>query len=127
MNAHSSYQYYHLRQYYQSLDVDRIRNEERKQLIQNGKLNFQAIKAIWLRRMEREGKLICVYCQEPVKIYTGITGKQPKDMATLDHLIPLSEKGLKYDESNFICSCSTCNGKRDILPSFRVTDAKYIF
>jgi len=127
MNAHSSYQYYHLRQYYQSLDIDRMKNEELKQLLQDGKLTFQAIKAIWLRRMKREGKLICVYCQQPVKIYTGVTGKQPKDMATLDHLIPLSQKGLKYVESNFLCSCSICNGKRDTLPAFKITDTKYIY
>lgn len=90
-------------------------------------MTFSTLKLIYFKKMERANKLFCVYCQEPLKIYTGIKGNLPKDMATLDHFNPLGNGGLKYVESNFLCSCNDCNNKRGSMPSYKVTDSKYIW
>jgi 5-methylcytosine-specific restriction endonuclease McrA len=127
MDAHSSYQYQLLKEYYVSLDVDIQENKFLRQCMVDGMLTFSMLKLMFFKKKEREGKLICVYCQEPLKIYIGSKGNLPKDMVTLDHFIPLSQGGLKYVESNFLCTCDGCNNKRDINPSYKVTETKYIW
>lgn len=135
MSAHSLVQYYLLKQDLSYQDDDMCLNDVYRAAIIEGKLTFGALKRIFFRRMKREGKLICIYCQEPLKIYntkervmTGLAhNKLPKDMATIEHITPIADGGLKYVESNWACACSDCNNKRNRLPVFKVTDTKYIF
>ena len=135
MEAHSLVQYYFLKRSLVTQDADiRLNSKYRRALIE-GTITFTTLKDKFFKRMESEGKLICVYCQEPLKIYqieerarySKDKYQVPKDMATIEHLVPVADGGLKYVESNWACACSKCNNKRDRLPVFKVTETKYIF
>jgi 5-methylcytosine-specific restriction endonuclease McrA len=64
------------------------------------------------RVMKLKKTLTCEYC--------GLTDLHPNSnspyaigkMATIDHIIPTSKGGKKYDESNFTVACFTCNNKK---------------
>lgn len=125
--AHSSYQYHQLRSWYREIDVDSIREVELIEQLKAFEITFQALKKIFFRRMRREGKLICVYCQRDLKIYKGLKGKLPDDMVTIEHFTPIKDGGLKYNEVNFLCACNKCNNNRGSLPAFKISETKYIW
>lgn len=85
---------------------------------------------IWLEFRERylkkvltkEKVLKCSYCP---KTNLEIGGRSPADLelnnknpnlATIDHIHPLSKGGKKYDESNLCVACKKCNGKKGNKP-----------
>jgi 5-methylcytosine-specific restriction endonuclease McrA len=71
-----------------------------------------------------------------------IGGRRPEDysannknsnLATIDHVIPLSKGGNKYDESNLVIACKTCNKKKgsmsveEFLISMKKAQKSHIF
>jgi len=127
MHPHSIVQYNFYKHGLSTLDRDIQENTIIREMVIAKEDNFSQIKLRFFRKMEAEGKLICIYCQIDLKIYTGITKNFPSDMVTLEHLVPLSQGGLKYHESNFACACSGCNGQRAVAPIFKITDTHYIW
>jgi len=70
------------------------------------------------RKKENNGNLKCDYCG---KEHLDIGGKKPEDLkannrnknlATIDHIEPLSDNGEKYNESNLAVACKKCNQKK---------------
>jgi len=64
----------------------------------------------FLRRHLREHKkLICFYCGSgPLKAQTD----SEKELATLDHVKPLSKGGERFNSSNIVVACFTCNSRK---------------
>ncbi len=114
MDAHSIIQYNFYKADLSTLDREILENTIIRNMVIAHEDNFSQIKLRFLRRMEREGKLICVYCQIQLKIYENQTKRLPEDMATIEHLVPISQGGLKYHESNFACACNGCNNRRGV-------------
>lgn len=57
--------------------------------------------------IEEKGSLTCEYCgkedlDKDAPDYSGY-------LATIDHIIPTSKGGKKYDTSNFAVACRPCN------------------
>lgn len=70
------------------------------------------------RQEKNNGNLVCDYCG---KEHLEIGGKRPQDLiknnknknlATIDHIHPLSDEGEKFNEENMCVSCKTCNKKK---------------
>lgn len=68
--------------------------------------------------LKQKGDLVCKYCG---KQHLEIGGRELKDfhgnnknknLATIDHINPLSNDGKKYDETNMCVDCKKCNGKK---------------
>lgn len=68
----------------------------------------------WLRnRLKRHGKLVCEYCgREDLIIPKKHVKTCAKNFATIDHVIPLSRGGPKFDTTNFAVACRTCNNRK---------------
>jgi len=65
------------------------------------------------------GCLVCHYCgkRDLVQEENPVNGRQPANMATIDHVIPLSKGGAKDDPDNLVIACQRCNEKKaDKLP-----------
>ena len=124
--AHSFFKYILFKIELAKLDRDIQANAVLREMVIAKEITFAAIKKIYLKKMERLNKLFCIYCQKPLKIYT-VKGNLPEDMATIEHVIPLSEGGLKYHESNFACACPKCNNKRKTLPVHQISETQYTF
>ena len=67
---------------------------------------------------EKEGDLKCAYCG---KTNLEIGGMKPEDfkinnmnplLATIDHIVPLSKDGERYNKKNLCVCCKTCNRKK---------------
>lgn len=67
------------------------------------------------RWLQERGELRCRYCDRgPLPI----EGFSDRDVATLDHFIPRSLGGDRFDESNLVVACFACNQrKRDMRPA----------
>jgi len=65
-----------------------------------------------------EGKLVCSYCgrEDLVEGYHSWRKKHRNmkipNLATIDHIHPLSKGGEKYDTTNCCVSCRPCNSKK---------------
>lgn len=77
----------------------------------------------FLNESKIDGKLICVYCQRDdlVEGHHEFKNKNLNNnipnLATIDHIIPISKGGSKYDKSNCCISCKKCNQKKaDKMP-----------
>lgn len=129
MNPHSVIEYMYLKAQLAAQDRDNVRNQWFRERVYNKDYStFAMLKRLFLYRMKIEGKLICVYCQKPLEVYAEtFKGNLPSDYATIEHIVPISEGGLKYDESNFACACSSCNNRRGTLPAFKISETQYIF
>ncbi len=69
----------------------------------------------WLRDMELDyGPLWCCYCgKEELVIYDFHEKKKRSNMATVDHLIPISKAPhLAKERSNLRVACEKCNTKK---------------
>lgn len=68
-----------------------------------------------LKRWQKQiGSLFCVYCDKPDLIIELEGMSVPNEYkATLDHIVPVSEGGEVFDINNVICSCGTCNKRKD--------------
>ena len=65
-------------------------------------------------KLFREQRGLCFYCQRPMLLRNGHTdgAHMPGTLATLDHIIPISNGGAKAPTLNTVAACRTCNGKR---------------
>ena len=88
-------------------------------LADGGLAMWLEFREIYLKKvLAKEGDLVCVYCGKP---HLEIGGRTPaelqlnnknKNLATIDHIIPLSSEGEKYNEDNLCVACKKCNGKK---------------
>jgi 5-methylcytosine-specific restriction endonuclease McrA len=63
--------------------------------------------------------LFCCYCKTPNlvrEINDPCDKEQLKTLATIEHIIPLSQGGHKYEKSNCTVACFPCNNKRKNKP-----------
>lgn len=72
----------------------------------------------FLAKQVVDNKLTCVYCDRD-DLVTGYhefdkinLNNKIKNLATIDHIYPLSKGGAKYDEANCCCSCKKCNNTK---------------
>lgn len=74
-------------------------------------LNFRN-KLIKKIKKANKGKLTCEYCGERNldPNFRNLSSKRKK--ATLDHFIPLSKGGSKFNTDNIKISCDSCNQKK---------------
>ena len=63
--------------------------------------------------LKAQKQLSCCYCG---KANLQIKSKSREKLATLDHKVPLSKGGSKYDPGNLVVSCVTCNNAKDNMP-----------
>jgi hypothetical protein len=74
----------------------------------------------FLKRKEKEnkGNLVCFYCgKEHLDTNTNNPNKK-RAKATIDHYIPQSQNGGKFDENNIKVCCMSCNNyKKDLSPN----------
>lgn len=70
------------------------------------------------KELKKNGDLVCKYCG---KKHLEIGGRTPKDLsinnknknlATIDHIVALSNGGEKYSEANMCVCCKKCNSKK---------------
>lgn len=62
----------------------------------------------WLRERKREVKtLTCTYCSKYLTVKNG-----KKNSATVDHIIPISRGGDRFDPSNMTVCCPKCNNRK---------------
>ena len=64
--------------------------------------------------IERDGRLICVYCERDDLIEEmpdGMT-RAPANLATIDHVVPVSKGGPRYDRKNCAIACYPCNQRK---------------
>ncbi len=71
------------------------------------------IKQNFINNKEKEGELICEYCNS--KVYRNINPRCYRSV-TVDHKIPQIEGYDPFDERNFAVSCYRCNQKKDKIP-----------
>lgn len=82
----------------------------------------------WLKNQKRIHKtLTCYFCGEtnlnPNYHSPRLTSSKQK--ATIDHFIPVSKGGGKFDEKNLVVACGHCNGKKaDLMPERFQTEKK---
>lgn len=75
-------------------------------------------KEILQTELKEEGKLRCVYCgrEDLVEGHHEFNKKHlnhnTPNLATIDHIHPLSKGGEKYDTDNCCVSCRNCNSKK---------------
>ena len=96
-----------LRDYYHGLDEDYLKSYNgRMERIQFSRNTLTKWKGML-------GGLFCVYCNKKnLEIeYDGMT-VSPGNMATLEHLTPVSKGGGVFDLAHIVCACGNCNRKR---------------
>ena len=101
-----------LNDYLRERDEDFLRLEYELQEYLNKRYLFL------IREKRKTGDLICHYCNR-VHLQAGyryanmahLNNINP-DLATIDHVIPVSSGIDVLDESNWVVSCKKCNGKK---------------
>lgn len=61
-----------------------------------------------------DDKLICFYCgaKNLIRELPENETRQPWNLATIDHVIPISKGGKRYNHDNCVLSCYRCNQKK---------------
>ncbi len=61
----------------------------------------------------RDGKLVCSYCKRDdlVRKLPDYV-KKAANLATIDHMVPVSKGGEKYDKKNCAIACYGCNQRK---------------
>ncbi len=59
--------------------------------------------------LEQKGSLTCYLCNKENLL---VTTKNKKCLATVDHFIPTSAGGNRFNEENLRVACSPCNSKK---------------
>lgn len=70
---------------------------------------------IWLKFRShylKSQKLICAYCGKKDLKLNSHHGRNLGSLATIDHIIPLSKGGSRFDRKNLTVACHTCNNKK---------------
>ncbi len=66
-----------------------------------------------IRRLFQEQNGVCFYCRKPMLIARIPAGQvQPRNLATLDHIIPRSAGGANGPTLNCVAACHSCNNER---------------
>lgn len=79
-------------------------------------LNFRN-KILKQRKKENKGNLVCFYCKEEYLDPNTNNPNNKREKATIDHYIPISKGGRKYDPDNIKVCCDSCNAsKKDLMP-----------
>ena len=66
----------------------------------------------YLKNKKSINELNCYYCKKTLtKIHNKGADIHP-NLATLDHIVPISKGGSRFDEDNIVVSCITCNIKK---------------
>ena len=67
---------------------------------------------------KKHGKVFCEYCGRDDLVREMPEGvKKSARLVTIDHVVPLSKGGGKYDRDNLKIACFTCNQKKgDSMP-----------
>lgn len=101
-----------LNQYYRERDIDLLNEMKEIQDYLNRRTIFL------LKEKKKHGDLVCHYCGKPhLEVgyrhhsLSNLNNKNLK-LATIDHVIPVSDGIDKLDESNWVVSCKKCNGKK---------------
>ena len=66
----------------------------------------------------RDGELVCHYCGrgDLVRELPDYV-KKSANLATIDHVVPVSKGGKKFEKSNCVVACSGCNQRKaDKMP-----------
>ena len=62
-------------------------------------------------RLRGNYALCCHYCNKMVNVYHWSSNYNGDDLATIDHVLPLSQGGAD-DPSNMVVACRPCNLKK---------------
>ncbi len=118
-----------LTNYYKALDADYIKNDIIRTQIINNEVLFSALRLEFFQKVKSQfGSLKCQICNNTDLVETILHKRKiPHNLATIEHVIPLSKGGLKYVEANFICTCIKCNNKRGDKPLFHIGNGMYIY
>lgn len=66
--------------------------------------------------LEKNGIIKCYYCGKELIIEEDYSKHNTtENLATLDHIVPISKGGSKYDPNNINVSCKACNLKKSNL------------
>lgn len=85
------------------------------------KKNYTQFRYDFLKSKMVDGKLTCEYCgRDDLIIHGDKTTKKNRqsinnkceNLATIDHIIPISRNGGKLDRNNCRVSCKDCNNKK---------------
>jgi 5-methylcytosine-specific restriction endonuclease McrA len=76
----------------------------------------KAFRKIKREVFDRDGR-VCRYCKTPLRFYKDPfkNGLPPPDLATVDHIIPVSTGG-KSEAWNLVPACHRCNTERSSMP-----------
>jgi 5-methylcytosine-specific restriction endonuclease McrA len=96
-----------------------------------GKTNYSALTFLVKDSYrQKDGALICRLCGRDDLIDCQYTGYKPKgfveNIATIEHIIPKSKGGLKYNPSNMTITCYKCNNKRGVREIKKIDDLHYV-
>ena len=64
----------------------------------------------FVREKQRTEGLICHYCKS--ELCWNDFGKPKNKRVTIDHVIPLSKGGDKWNKKNLVIACETCNREK---------------
>ena len=70
---------------------------------------------VWLKfrkHVLKSRELTCVYCGKKNLKMSTPRGRELGSLATLDHVMPISKGGAKYDPKNLVVACHTCNNRK---------------
>ena len=66
----------------------------------------------------RDGKLVCHYCERDDLVReVQEFMKKPSNLATIDHVVPVSKGGPQFEKKNCVIACYPCNQRKaDNMP-----------
>lgn len=121
MTSKSRYQYKLLTKFYKTRDEDYIIET----FMRENHLKQMSKELFFERFIQKHGMLKCQICGKENLIRFD---KNKVDIsATIEHIIPKKEGGLRYSSSNFICSCNNCNNNRGDKPLIKISNERYIY
>ncbi len=85
---------------------------------------LKARNAFLKEELAKHGKLVCHYCGRDDLKLKAATKKEHQ--ATVDHIIPQSKGGDRFDKSNFAVCCHTCNRRKASEPAEEFKNSRYI-
>jgi 5-methylcytosine-specific restriction endonuclease McrA len=68
-------------------------------------------RGVFKKERVRAGALICHHCKGG-PLQTGKSSCYQHMRATVDHVVPISKGGARFDEMNVVIACAACNSER---------------